>query len=391
MAVINSIAGFAEEMAGWRRHLHAHPELSFDCHETAKFVEEKLRSFGITEIETGVATSGVVAIIEGQGDGPTIGLRADMDALPIHEETGVEYASTVPGKMHACGHDGHTAMLLGAAKYLSETRKFRGRVALLFQPAEEDGGGGQVMVQEGVMDRHGITQVYGIHNVPDLPLGQIEGRVGPALASFDEFTVEIQGKGGHAAQPHDCTDPLLAGAGMVTALQSVVSRNLAPSGELVISVTQFHAGHASNVIADTAMIQGTVRSFEPEVRQMARERIHAILEGQAASFGVTVSIDYFEGYPATRNHLDETAFAFEVARDVVGEQNVNTEAEKTLGAEDFAYMLEARPGAYLMVGGGGENGGTGGLHHPKYNFNDDMAPIGASYLARLVERAQPLS
>ncbi len=386
MPVINRIGDLGPAMAEWRQYLHTIPELKFDCPKTAAFIAGKLRDFGVDEIHEGIAETGIVAIIEGQGDGPTIGLRADFDALPIAEATGVKYASTHEGKMHACGHDGHTAMLLGAAQYLVETRNFAGRVALIFQPAEEDGGGGEVMVREGIMDRFDIGEVYAIHNVPGQPLGAFATTAGPIMAAVDTFTIDITGQGGHGAMPQEAVDPIVAGVGIVTALQTIVSRNNHTSDDLVISVTQFHSGTVSNVIPETAMLNGTIRTFDPEVRVMVKKRFEEIVAGQAASYGVTAALDYEEGYPATVNSPDQTAFAAGVAREVVGEEAVSEDMQRVAGAEDFSYMLEERPGSYLMLGAG--DGAA--LHHPEYNFNDEIAPIGASFLARLVEVAQPV-
>ena len=386
MPVVNRIADYADEMKGWRRHLHAHPELTFDCHETAAFVAERLREFGVDEIHEGIARTGIVAIINGQAEGPTIGLRADMDALPIDEITGAEHASTVPGKMHACGHDGHTTMLLGAAKYLAETRNFSGRVALLFQPAEEDGGGGQVMVEEGVMDRFGITQVYGIHNAPNVPFGHFLTMPGPLMASVDTAFVHVTGKGGHGATPHETVDPIVAVVAMVQAVQTIVTRNANAHDEVVISVTQIHAGTASNIIPETAMFCATIRNFNPELRELVKRRFHEIVAGTAAAFGVSAEVDYDWGYPATVNDADKAAFAVGVAAEISGEDAVDGESGREMGAEDFSYMLEARPGAYLFLG----TGPGAGLHHPAYDFNDEIAPVGASFFARLVERAQPV-
>ena len=391
MPVLNRIAAYAEEMKGWRRHLHMHPELAFDCHDTAAFIIERLREMGVDEIHSGIAKTGIVAIINGQGAnpsaGPTIGLRADMDALPIAEITGAEYASTIPGKMHACGHDGHVTMLLGAAKYLAETRKFSGRVALLFQPAEEDGGGGQVMVQEGVMDRFAITQVYGIHNAPNIPFGQFLTTPDALMASVDTAFVYISGKGGHGATPHECVDPVVAVVGMVGAIQTIIPRNVYALDEAVVSVTQIHTGTASNIIPEEAMFCATIRCFKPDVRALLKKRFHEIVEGHAAAYNVTARIDYDWGYPATINHADNAAFACEVAAEVVGEALVEGHSVREMGSEDFSYMLEARPGAYLFLG----TGPGAGLHHAAFDFNDEAAPIGASFFARLVERAQPLA
>jgi amidohydrolase len=385
MPVLNSIADMAPEMKAWRQHLHAHPELSYNCHETAAYIAERLREIGVDEIHTGIAQTGIVAILNGQKAGPTIGLRADMDALPITETTGADYASKNPGKMHACGHDGHVTMLLGAAKYLSETRNFAGRVALIFQPAEEDGAGGEAMVKAGIMDRFDIGQVYGIHNEPNMPDGWFLTTPGPFMAAVDTATVVVTGKGGHAAYPNTIIDPVIAVVGMVSAIQTIVSRNMDPLGEAVISVTQIHTGTASNITPETAMFCATIRSFKPRVREMLKRRVHEIVEGQAAAYNVRAEIDYDWGYPATVNHARETAFALAVARDVVGDA-VDGNWPRDMGSEDFSYMLEARPGAYLYLG----TGPGPGLHHSNFDFNDRVAPIGASFFARLVERAQPL-
>ncbi len=386
MPVLNRIAAYAEEMKGWRRHLHQHPELSFDCVNTAAWIEARLREIGVDEIHPGIAKTGIVAIINGSGPGPTIGLRADMDALPIEEITGAAHASKVPGKMHACGHDGHVTMLLGAAKYLAETRKFSGKVALLFQPAEEDGGGGQIMVQEGVMDRFGIAQVYGIHNAPNVPFGQFLTTPGALMASVDTAFVYLTGKGGHGATPHECVDPVVAVVGMVSAIQTIIPRNVYALDEAVVSVTQIHTGTASNIIPEEAMFCATIRCFKPEVRHLLKKRFYEIVEGHAAAYGVKARIDYDWGYPATINHADNAAFAAEVAREISGANMVNGESVREMGSEDFSYMLEARPGAYLFLG----TGPGAGLHHAAYDFNDEAAPVGASFFARLVERAQPL-
>ena len=386
MPVLNRIADFAPQMQDWRRWLHRHPELRFDLPVTAAYVAARLREFGVDEVHEGIAGSGIVAVIAGQGDGPVIGLRADMDALPITEDTGAGHASESPGRMHACGHDGHTTMLLGAAKYLAETRRFRGRVALIFQPAEENGGGGQVMVDAGVMDRFDIAQIYALHNAPGVPLGQFLTRPGPIMAAVDTFEFHLTGRGGHGAMPHEAVDPIIAAVSIVQAVQTIVSRNHYALDELVISVTQIHAGSADNIIPETAWICGTVRTFDPEVQAMVRRRMAEIAAGQGASFGVEVRLDYQIGYPATVNHARETAFAAEVAREISGPAAVNAEAGREMGAEDFAYMLDARPGAYLFLG----QGPGASLHHPAYDFNDEVAAVGASFFARLVERAQPL-
>ena len=385
MPVINRIADFTAEMTGWRRHLHAHPELQFDCHQTAAFVAQKLRDFGVDEIHEGIATSGIVAIINGQGAGRTIGLRADMDALPMEEVTGLDYASTVKGAMHACGHDGHTTMLLGAAKYLVETRNFAGRVALIFQPAEEAGGGAEVMVNEGILDRFDVAEVYALHNAPGTAVGAFYTTPGPIMAAVDTFHIHVKGRGGHGAMPHDTADPVVACVGIVSAIQTIVSRNHFTFDQLVVSVTQIHTGTVDNVIPDTGYINGTVRTFDPAVQAMVKDRLAGIVAGQAASYGVTATLDYEIGYPATINDADKTAFAAAVAREISAD--VVDDAAPEMGAEDFAYMLNQRPGAYLFVG----NGDTAGLHHPAYDFDDAVAPVGASFFARVVERALPVA
>jgi hippurate hydrolase len=387
MPVLNRIASYAEEMKGWRRHLHQHPELGFECHDTAAWIVKRLEEIGVDEIHTGIARTGIVAIIGGNAPGGTIGLRADMDALPIEEASGVAHASLIPGKMHACGHDGHVTMLLGAAKYLAETRNFAGRVALLFQPAEEDGGGGQVMVQEGVMDRFGISRVFGIHNAPNVPFGQFQTTPGPLMASVDTACVKVTGRGGHGATPHETVDPVVALVAMVQAVQTIIPRNVYALDEAVISVTMIHTGTASNIIPEDGMFAATIRCFKPDVRALLKKRFHEIVEGTAAAFGVKAVVDYDWGYPATINHEDEAGFAVEVAREIVGADAVDGNSVREMGSEDFSYMLEARPGAYLFLG----TGPGAGLHHAAYDFNDDVAPVGASFFARLVERALPLA
>lgn len=386
MPVINRIADFTPDMTAWRRHLHTIPELMFECHQTAAFVVERLREFGITEIHEGIATTGIVAIIEGQGDGPTIGLRADMDALPMQEETGLPYASTVDGMMHACGHDGHTTMLLGAARYLAETRNFKGRVALIFQPAEENGGGGEVMVKEGILDTFDIKEVYALHNAPGVEVGNFYTTPGPIMAAADSFDIHIVGNGGHGAMPHATADPIMAAVGIANAIQTIVSRNNYSQDNLVVSITQIHTGSADNVVPEKAYMNGTVRTFDPAVRTMVMARLEAIVAGQAAAYSVEARMDYLVGYPATINEPERTEFAAEVAREIAGDAGVDGNAPPEMGAEDFAYLLEKRPGSYLFVG----NGDTAGLHHPEYDFDDEAAAAGASFFAKLIERALPL-
>lgn len=386
MPVVNRIADFSADMTEWRRHLHTIPELAFDCPQTSAFIAERLRDFDVDEIHEGIAQTGIVALINGREDGPTIGLRADFDGLPIAEETGLDYASSHPGKMHACGHDGHTTMLLGAARYLAETRNFAGRVALIFQPAEEAGGGAGVMVREGVMDRFDISQVYALHNAPGFDTGAFYTTPGPLMAAVDTFHVHVQGVGGHGAMPHETRDPVMAACGIAMAIQTIVSRNHYALDDLVVSVTQIHTGTVDNVIPDTAYLNGTVRTFDPQVQAMVQRRMRDIVAGQAASYGVEAVLDYETGYPATINDPDKTGFAAMIAGEVVGENRVVADAGREMGAEDFSYMLQERPGAYLFLG----QGDGAGLHHPKYDFNDEVAPVGASFFARLVERAQPV-
>lgn len=386
MPVINRIADLGDRMTEWRRWLHRHPELEFDLPQTSAFVAERLREIGVDEIHEGIAQSGIVALIKGRAPGPVVGLRADMDALPITEETGADYASETEGKMHACGHDGHTTMLLGAAAYLAETRNFAGTVALIFQPAEEEGGGGEVMVREGVMDRFKIARVFAIHNAPGLPFGHFYTTPGPHMASVDTAWVTVRGKGGHGATPQDCIDPIVAITGMVNALQTVVARNVGAGDELVISVTQIHVGSASNIIPEEGWFCATIRAFDPAIRDLAESRFRDIVSGIAAAHGVEIEITYERGYPPTVNDADEAEFAATVAEEIAGTGRVERRAAREMGAEDFSYMLETRPGAYLFMGTGEGHG----LHHPRYDFNDEAAPMGASFLARLAERALPI-
>ena len=386
MPIINRIAQYQTDMTGWRRHLHENPELGLNCHETAAFVVDRLREFGVDEVHTGIATSGLVAIINGTGDGPTIGLRADMDALPMTEESGVEWSSQREGLMHACGHDGHTTMLLGAAKYLCETRRFSGRVALIFQPAEENDGGGRIMVEEGMMERFDIKEVYGIHNVPNHPLGHFYTTPGPLMAGADTFHIHITGQGGHGAYPHETRDPVMAAVQIAQAFQTIITRNLHPVEKLVISVTQIHTGTVDNVIPETAYMNGTVRHFSPEVQAMVKVRMGEICQGIGAAMGVEVECEYREGYPPTINHAEQAAFATEVARDVAGDAAVNGDTGLEMGAEDFSYMLNVRPGAYLFMG----IGEGAGLHNTHYDFNDEALPHGASFFARMAETALPV-
>jgi len=387
MPIINRVADLADEVTAWRRDFHENPELLYDVHRTAGIVAEKLKGFGCDEVATGLGQTGVVAVIKGRtnASGRVIGLRADMDALPIEEATSLPYASKVPGKMHACGHDGHTAMLLGAAKYLAETRHFDGTAVVIFQPAEEGGGGGNAMVKDGLMERFGIQEVYGMHNWPGLPVGHFAMKAGPIMAAADRFTVTIEGKGGHGAYPQDCIDPIVTAAHVITALQTVASRSVDPLQSLVVSVCTVKAGEAFNVIPQTAALLGTVRTLSPEVRDLAEARIRAIIENVCAAFGARAQVEYSRGYPVTVNDAARTEFVASVAKDVAGESAVDTTIRPEMGAEDFSFMLEKRPGAYVFLG----NGDTAGVHHPAYDFNDETAPYGASLWAKIIEMGMP--
>ncbi len=387
MPVINRVAEFHQEITAWRRDFHANPELLYDVHRTAGKVEEMLKSFGVDEIKTGLGRTGVVGIIKGRStkSGKVIGLRADMDALPITENTGKPYASTIPGKMHACGHDGHTAMLLGAAKYLAETRNFDGTVALIFQPAEEGGGGGDAMVKDGLMEKFGIEEVYGMHNFPGIPVGEFGIREGGIMAATDVFSIDIEGVGGHAALPHLAVDPIVTAAQMISGLQTLVSRNVDPVKSAVLSVTVIKAGEANNVIPRTAKITGTVRTLDEEVRDLMEQRLNDFVPQFAKSYGASASMNYRRGYPVTVNAPQQALFAGDVAALVAGDERVNRNVNPTMGGEDFSYMLQARPGAYILVG----QGDTAGLHDDKYDFNDEIIPIGVSYWIKLAETAMP--
>jgi amidohydrolase len=384
MPIVNRVADLHNEIKEWRRDFHAHPELRYDVHRTAGSVAEKLKSFGCDEVVPGIGRTGVVGVIRGRKPGnKVIGLRADMDALPLEEETGLPYKSTVPGKMHACGHDGHTAMLLGAAKYLAETRNFAGTAVVIFQPAEEGGAGALAMVKDGLISRFGIQEVYGMHNYPGLPVGQFAIRPGPMMAAADHLQIEIEGKGGHAARPHLSIDTILVGAQMINQLQSIVARNIDPLESAVISVCMFQAGYTDNVIPQHALLRGTARSLTPQVRELLHKRIAEVVEGTARLYGATAKITYTNGYPVVVNHERQTAFAADVAGEIAGKDKVDTDVPPVMGAEDFAFMLAERPGAFIFVG----NGDSAGLHHPAYDFNDETIPVGTSYWVRLAESA----
>ena len=388
MPVINRLADLAPAIAEWRHDIHAHPELLFDTHRTSALVADRLRAAGCDEVVSGLGRTGVVGVIRGRstGSGKVIGLRADMDALPIREATGLPYASRTPGKMHACGHDGHTAMLLGAAQYLAETRNFDGTAVVIFQPAEEGGGGGREMVEDGLMERFGIQEIYGMHNWPGRPVGDFAIRPGGLMAASDLFTITVTGRGGHAAQPHQTVDPVVAASAIVLGLQSIVARNADPLTPAVISVTSFRSeSDAFNVIPEHVELRGTTRSLDPALQELIETRMRALVEATAAAYGAEAAMSYKRSYPVTVNAPAQTDFAARVAAGIVGEARVETDTPPVMGAEDFSFMLNARPGAFIFVG----NGDTAGLHHPKYDFNDELIPVGCSYWARLVESAMP--
>jgi hippurate hydrolase len=389
MPIVNRIADLHPEIQAWRRDLHAHPELLYDVHRTAATVAEKLKSFGCDEVVAGLGRTGVVGVIHGErstaAPHKVIGLRADMDALPIEEANDVPYKSTVPGKMHACGHDGHTAMLLGAARYLAETRNFSGTAIVIFQPAEEGGAGGKAMIDDGLMERFGIQEVYGMHNYPGLPVGQFAIRSGPIMAAADHLSIDIEGVGGHAARPHLTVDSVLVGAQIINQLQTIVSRNVDPLNSAVISICMFHAGNADNVIPQTARLQGTARSLDAAVQDQLEMRLREVVEGVARLHGANAKLTYRRGYPVLVNHEREAAFAASIAREIAGSDKVDIAVAPVMGAEDFSFMLKARPGAFIFVG----NGAGAGLHHPAYDFNDETIPFGTSYWVRLVETAMP--
>ncbi|MBR1247691.1 amidohydrolase [Bradyrhizobium sp. AUGA SZCCT0169] len=385
MPIVNRVADLQPDIQAWRRDIHQHPELLYEVHRTAALVADRLREFGCDEVVTGLGRTGVVGVIKGnrpagKGEVKVIGLRADMDALPIEEATNLPYASKNPGLMHACGHDGHTAMLLGAARYLAETRNFAGDAVVIFQPAEEGGAGAVAMIEDGLMDRFGIEQVYGMHNGPGIPVGSFAIRPGPIMAGGDAVFVRIEGRGGHAARPHKCIDSVLVGAQLINALQSIVSRSVDPLESAVISICEFHAGHARNVIPQTAELAGTVRTLNAEVRKLVEKRVREVVAGVAQVTGAKIDLTYNRGYPVTVNHVPQTDVAVRAAREIAGDANVN-EMPPLMAGEDFAFMLEQRPGALIFCG----NGDSAGLHHPEYNFNDEALVFGTSYWIKLVE------
>jgi amidohydrolase len=385
MPVKNRFAEMQDEIIKWRRDIHENPEILFETHRTSALVAEKLQAFGCDEVVTGIGRTGVVGVIHGKSDnsGKVIGLRADMDALPIHEQTGLDYASKTPNAMHACGHDGHTAMLLGAAKYLAETRNFDGKVVVIFQPAEEGGGGGREMCEDGIIDRWDIQEVYGMHNWPGQPVGSFSIRPGAFFAATDQFEIAVEGLGGHAAKPHETVDTTVMASHIVLALQTIASRNADPIDQIVVSVTSFEtSSNAFNVIPQRVHIKGTVRTMSKAMRELAETRLKAIATGTAATFGGTAEVTYHRGYPVMVNSPEQTEFAAEAAKSVAGDC---LEAPLVMGGEDFSYFLNQRPGAYILVG----NGDTAMVHHPEYNFNDDAIPAGCSWWAEIVEQRMP--
>lgn len=385
MPVRNRIAEMQPEIAAWRRDFHENPELLYEVHRTAGKVAQLLRDFGCDEVVEGIGQTGVVGVIKGKTDskGRVIGLRADMDALPITEATGLPHASKNPGVMHACGHDGHTAMLLGAAKYLAETRNFDGSAVVIFQPAEEGGGGGDAMVKDGMMERWNIQEVYGMHNMPGFPVGEFAIRPGAFFAATDQFEITVEGKGGHAAKPHETVDTTVLTSHLVLAFQTIASRNVDPTKQVVVSVTSFETDtKAFNVIPQRATLRGTVRTLDADVRNQAEDRIKKITASICETFGGTAEVNYMRGYPPMVNADVETNYAADAAKKVAG---ACADAPLIMGGEDFAYMLESRPGAYILVG----NGDTASVHHPEYDFDDNAIPAGSSWWVEIAEARMP--
>ena len=386
MPIINRIADYQEELTVWRRYLHQNPELGFEEFKTSDFVANKLEDMGLS-VHRGLAGTGVVAtLVSGDGTGGSIALRADMDALRLQEKGSIAHRSETPGKMHACGHDGHTTMLLGAAKYLSETQNFKGTVQFVFQPAEEGKGGGEKMIEDGLFKLFPADEVYGMHNMPGIRVGEFAVAPGPMMAARDNFEILVQGRGSHAAMPHQGVDPVVVGSHIVLALQTITSRNINPQESLVVSVTQFHAGEAFNIIPDTVTLKGTCRVFNSELQETLPDRIQQIVDGVSSTFGANSELTYHKGYPATINVVSQTNFCADVAKEIAGsEDGVDLNPTPSMGAEDFSYMLQERPGCYIWAG----NGDSAGLHHPEYDFNDQLLAVGASYWSRLVEQRLP--
>jgi hippurate hydrolase len=386
MGIKPEITELHEELTAWRRELHTHPELAFEEHRTSEFVAKKLSEFGL-EVHRGLAHTGVVGVLKsGNGDGPRIGLRADMDALPIEEQTNLPHSSKIEGKMHACGHDGHTTMLLGAAKHLAAHPNFSGTVYFIFQPGEESAGGGELMVKEGLFEKFPMETVYGMHNWPGLPVGEIAVASGPVMAASDTFWIKITGKGGHAAMPHQGVDTVVVSAHIVTALQTISSRTIDPADPVVVSVTQIHGGDATNIIPEEVTLAGTARTFSKQARDMVEPAMRRIVNGICTTFGASAEFNFERGYPATVNSAAETGIAAEAAGRLLGGEHVHNDRKPSMGSEDFAYMLEKKPGSYIWVGAGEDRAQ---LHNPHYDFNDEILPIGVGYWATLVEDQLP--
>ena len=383
MNIIKELEDLQLEMQNWRRDIHAHPEIAFEEHRTAKIVAEKLESFGI-EVETGIAGTGVVGTLKKGTGNRAIGLRADLDALLINEANEFEHKSKHPGKMHACGHDGHTVMLLGAAKYLAEDGNFDGTVNFIFQPAEENEGGGKAMIEEGLFDKYPVESVYGMHNIPGMPVASFAVKPGPIMAAFDVFNVKIIGKGGHAAMPQTTIDPIIIGTKIIDAYQSIVSRYIDPQEPAVLSVTQFHAGDAYNVIPNDIEIKGCTRCFSPKIQKQLEDQMHQITKSICDAYGATYEFEFEHRYPATINSEEEAEIAGKVAQKVVGEDRVNLSTTHGMVSEDFAYMLQEKPGSYIWIGNG-DGEGSCMVHNPGYDFNDEILPIGATYWVKMAE------
>lgn len=387
MSVIERIAGYQADLVEIRRDLHAHPETAFEERRTADVVAARLAALGV-EVHRGLAGTGVVGVLRAGSGQRAIGLRADMDALHVAELNDFGHRSLHAGKMHACGHDGHTAMLLGAARYLAETRHFDGTVYFIFQPAEESEGGGELMVREGLFEQFAAEVVFGMHNWPGVPVGQFQLRKGPMMAGTNRFEITVTGRGGHAAMPHQGIDPVVAGSALVQALQTLTSRNLNPLDSAVVTVTQFHGGDAWNVIPSEVVIRGTTRAFTPEIQDLLEDGMRRVCDGVTAAHGCKVALRYERNYPPLVNSEREAQLAREVLESLVGAENVQWDCAPTMAGEDFAFMLQARPGCFVFIGNGPGQGGCM-LHNPRYDFNDAILPLGASYWARLVERYLP--
>ena len=383
MKIIKELEDLQGEMQEWRRDIHAHPEIAFEEHRTAQIVADKLESFGI-EVETGIAGTGVVGTLRKGMGNRSIGLRADLDALLINETNDFEYKSKNPGQMHACGHDGHTTMLLGAAKYLSEQGNFDGTVNFIFQPAEENEGGGRVMIEDGLFDKYPVESVYGMHNIPGMPVGSFAIKPGPIMAAFDIFNLKVIGRGGHAAMPQTTVDPIIVGTKIIDAFQAIISRSIDPQEPSVLSVTQFHGGDAYNVIPNQVEIKGCTRCFSPNVQKKLEDEMRQISESICKAYGADCEFHYEHRYPATINSEEEANLAGQVAQEIVGEERVNLSPRPGMGSEDFAYMLQEKPGSYIWIGNG-DGEGSCMIHNSGYDFNDEILPIGATYWVKMAE------